>query len=197
MTGSGRRGRGGRRRTAAAPRPSAAPGCRPDSPSRRSRPRRSDSDAATSSSSVAWSDASSRCRPREVRRTRTSCPSRAPRPPSLTHRHLANENVDALIRRPSTGGTRNPDDLVSRQPGQRGSAEGQRDHRHRGVLDRRQLCGRDRRQVAEQPGGRGGWCGEDDAVGPDQLGLRAWRRRRARSRQAASAAPGPWRRSAP
>ena len=64
-----RPGRGGRRRTAAARRPSAARGCRRVGPRGRSRRPGRRSDAATSSSSGTWRTASSRCRPTEVRST--------------------------------------------------------------------------------------------------------------------------------
>ena len=114
--GSARPGRGGPRRTAAAPRPSAARGRRPASPRARSASARSASDQATSSSSLACSATASPWRPSEVRRCTTSPPSgppRTPRPAARTQSHLAKENVDALIRRPSTPGTRKPEPVPS------------------------------------------------------------------------------------
>ena len=76
------------------------------SPARPASSARSARERATSSSSGAWSAACSPCRPSEVRSTTRSPPA------ARTHSHLAKENVEALIARPSTGGTRKPDVVV-------------------------------------------------------------------------------------
>ena len=146
--GSGRPGRGGRRRTAAARRPTAARGCRPvraeqadrvgEVGERRARPARR---------RVPGASCSSRCRP-----TEHAAPA-APRPPpaSRTQSHLAKENVEALIARPSTGGTRKPD------PRRRGKSRGGKASVTIAIEAysiRASSSGRARRDVAEQPGGR-------------------------------------------
>ena len=137
---------------------------------------------ATSSSSARWRAASSRCRPTEVRRSTTSS---APR---RTQAHLPKENVDALIVRPSTGGTRKP------EPGSVVDARarhGQRDHRHRGVLDRRRARRRRRRgDVASSRAAGAAGMASDDRVRLDHLGRPRPSRRRAASRSPCAAARG-------
>ena len=118
---------------------------------------RSATTCATSSSSDAWSDASSRCRPIEARSRRRS--EAAPTQP-----HLLKEYVDALIRRPSTDGHQEAGRVADVE-----RRHGERDHRHRRVLDRTQLLGRRRRDVGEQPRGRRPGGGEHDARGLEGL----------------------------
>ena len=138
-----------------------------------------------------WSVASSPCRPSEVRRCTRPCPA----PASRTQPHLANENVEALIARPSTGGTRKPEESSSPRTSSR--AERQRDHDHRGVLDLGQLGGgrgRHRRRGAGRSA-RPAWRGRRRP--PRSAPGRSSGRPRPRSRPRCGPARAPSRRSAP
>ena len=102
-----------------------------------------------------WSTCSSRCRPIEQRITQHAVGARRP---ARTQSHLAKEYVAAFTDRLSTGGTRKPEPCGRREVA---GAEGQRDDRHRRVLDPGQLQGRVGHHVGEQPAGRRapGWRG--------------------------------------
>ena len=145
--GSGPPGRGGRRRTAAARRPSAARGCRRGGREARARRDRSASATATSSSSGAGGPP-----PRGAGRPRCAAASRSGRRRPRTQAHLAKEKVDALIVRPSTGGTRKPEPRQRRQARPR---KRERHDRHRGVVDLGEPGGRPRRRRRPAAGRQG------------------------------------------
>ena len=190
--GSWRPGRGGRRRTAAGRRPSAAHGCRPGSRPARwrrrgRRGRRRPAPRRVPAGRPPRGAGPARC-------AESTTPSAAPA--SRTQPHFANENVDALIRRPSTGGTRKPE-LVRprRDPCRR--PEGERDDRHGRVLDAASSAAAAGRQVGravERPGRPGGparprrpgrararWVGADHQLEAAPLGGRACRDRSSRT----------------
>ena len=131
-----------------------------------------------------------RAGPSEVRRWTSPCSA----PASRTQPHLANENVEALIARPSTGGTRNPEESSS--PATSSARNAKRDHDHRGVLDPGQLGGGHRRDLGEQPGGRRGRRGRARRRPPRSAPGRSSGRPRPRSRPRCGPARAPSRRCA-
>ena len=141
--GSAPPGRDVRRRTAAAPRPSACTWASSSGACRPTASRRSIATASTSSVSGRCSSPSSPCRPTLPRKIATS-PASQP--------HLFDENVAALMVRPSTGGTRKPEPVSAGID--LGGLDGQRHEGDRGVLDPAELTGRGRarrRAAAARP----------------------------------------------
>ena len=110
--------------------------------------------------------ASSPCRPSEVRRCRR--PSAAPA--SRTQSHLANENVDALIDRPSTGGTRNP--LLPPRWSTAAAGKASVTIAIEAYSTSASSAAAAGASSDEQPAGRSGGRREDDGVGRDLLGRR-------------------------
>ena len=156
--GCGPRARGGRRGTGAGRRPAG------DRGSRRARrpgrwPRRR-----------SWRETSTRSASSRCEDLRLAVPAdggaqdeRGPGSSSAIQPHFWEAKVDALMVRPSTGGTRKP--LPVGQGGQVGAAVGEGDQGHGGVLDGGELGGRGRvprrRSRRRRPGGDG----EDHGVG--------------------------------
>ena len=88
-------------------------------------------------------------------------------PASRTQSHLAKENVEALIRRPSTGGTRKPEAAVQRRAGRSAARKARVTTAIEAYSIAASSAAADRGEVGEQPGGRA---------------RRAWRARRRRRR---------------